>query len=248
LGLLTAFQLTAQKSDSRSLQLRLEVFPPTAEAEADYVWRTLHDLPFFNQNNYQISLPSGDLMEELKTKAINGTLSDQDRPAFDAFFKNRVFEAADYESGLQKVQATFPLLNQMIEQIHRTKFNWAFKEFPVYEVQLTLYGPGGSYNPDEGTILIYTTPQGGFKQYKNPVNTIIHEIVHIGLEKSIVQVYQPPHPLKERVVDLFVKRSFGKWLPDYQIQDMGETQIDALLKKKKSLKKLDEHLAQRMKL
>lgn len=113
---------------------------------------------------------------------------------------------------------------------------------PTYRVLLTLYGPGGSYDPEIGQILLYTTPQGSFKQYKNPANTIIHEITHIGMEQSIVQAFQLSHPMKERVVDQFVQLNFGKKLPQYRIQNMGETRIDAYLKNKKSLRNLDQHL------
>jgi len=67
--------------------------------------------------------------------------------------------------------------------------------------------------------------------YDNPANTIIHEIVHMGIEKSIIQKYNLSHGLKERIVDTIVYVLFGEFLPEYKVQNMGDTKIDKFLKK-----------------
>ncbi|MEM6380399.1 MAG: hypothetical protein AAF705_19575 [Bacteroidota bacterium] len=228
-------------------QSRIEVVIPSAEAEAQYIWMTLQDLPFFQQNNYQISLPESPLMEDLKDKALKRSLSDDDFSTFKSYFEAEVYNRDQYQQGYNRVEEQLPLLNGFVKQIDRAKKDWQFKSFPSYRVLLTLYGPGGSYNPEIGQVLLYTTPQGGFKQYKNPANTIIHEIVHIGIEESIVQHYQLSHQFKERVVDQYVLLSFGKKLPQYRLQNMGETRIDTYLKNKKSLRYLNQHIEQLLK-
>ena len=236
--------LTLFLASSIFSQNRIEVVIPSAEAEAQYIWMTLQDLPFFQQNNYQISLPESPLMEELKDKALKGNLSSDDFSSFKTYFSEKVYDRSQYQQGYERVVEQLPLLNGFVKQIDRSKRAWEFKSFPIYRVLLTLYGPGGSFNPEIGQVLLYTTPQGGFKQYKNPANTIIHEIVHIGIEESIVQNYQLSHQFKERVVDQFVLLSFGKKLPQYRLQNMGETRIDAYLKNKKSLKDLIPYIEQ----
>lgn len=228
-------------------QNRIEVVIPSAEAEGQYVWQTLQDLRFFQKNNYQVSLPEGEIMEELKAKALNASLSPADYTAFKTFFAKEIYDSQKYQRGYRQVSKQLPLLEQFLKQIDRTKRNWDFTVFPKYRVLLTLYGPGGSYDPEIGQILLYTTPQGGFKQYENPANTIIHEIVHIGMEQSIVQNFQLSHAMKERVIDQFVQLSFGKKLPQYRIQNMGEIRIDAYLKNKKSLRYLDQYLQKTLK-
>ncbi len=228
-------------------QNRIEVIIPSAEAEAQYVWQTLQDLRFFQKNNYQVSLPEGELMEDLKAKALNDSLSPTDYNAFKTFFTEKVYDPQKYQGGYLQVSKQLSSLEQFLRQIGRTKRNWDFTLFPRYRVLLTLYGPGGSYDPEIGQILLYTTPQGGFKQYENPANTIIHEIVHIGMEESIVQHFQLSHAMKERVIDQFVQLSFGKKLPQYRVQNMGEVRIDAYLKNKKSLRYLDQHLQELLK-
>ena len=128
----------------------------------------------------------------------------------------------------------------MVSRIGECIWHWPFKAFDNDQINLTQYGSGGSYHPDDGSILIFTTPQGQFKQYDNPANTNIHEIIHIGIEASIIQQLKVPHTLKERIVDLYVQLSFHKELPDYRIQNMGDKRIDQYLNKKKQLKHLHQ--------
>jgi len=70
-----------------------------------------------------------------------------------------------------------------------------------------------------------TTKEGSFKR-KNPVETVIHEITHIGIEESIVEKYKLNHWEKERLVDLIVKIIFKEELPDYNLQKNECTELD----------------------
>lgn len=221
-------------------QTRIEVNIPTPEMESAYIWRTIQDIAFFEQNNYQISLPNGSLIETLKKKAKENSLSEADYNKLKVFIRDSVYKKSRYEHGYEKIKNQLPLINQMLEEINQSERNWDFKEFNVYQVNLTLYGSGGSFNPDEGSILIFTTPNGAFKNYHNPANTIIHEIIHIGIEASMITTYGIPHALKERIVDTFVALSFKKYLPDYKIQDMGDRRIDKYLKTKEDIKDLNK--------
>ena len=212
---------------------------PSAETEAEYIWRTIQDIKFFEEHNYQVSLPNGKLIEELKEKAKSGELTNGDYDKLEMYIKKSVYKKEDYLNGYRKIQKEEELILKMINQIDASDFKWNFKEFDSYQVNLTLYGPGGSYNPDEGSILIFTTPGGQFKNYQNPVNTIIHEIVHIGIEESIISKYNVPHALKERIVDTFVSLNFGQFLPEYRIQDMGDFRLDPLIKEASDLNDLE---------
>lgn len=77
-------------------------------------------------------------------------------------------------------------------------------------------------------------------KYKNPAYTIIHEISHMGMEYSIVQKYNLTHGTKERLVDTFVYLMFREKLPEYKIQNMGDTKIDKHLNKKKHIESLNK--------
>ena len=221
-------------------QNRITIHIPTAESESEYIWSNIQDIEFFEANNYQVSLPQGSIIEELKQKAKSKQLSDSDYARLESFVKDSVYKKSDYLKGYEKIELERPLLNKMINELSQSNFNWEFKAFETYQVNLTLYGPGGSYNPDEGSILIYTTPEGKFKNYANPSNTLIHEVVHIGIEETIVAKYNVPHTLKERIVDTFVSLYFSQYLPNYRIQDMGESRTDKHLKTKTDLEHLDK--------
>ena len=220
-------------------QSRIEVTIPSAETEAAYIWRNLGDLAFFEKNNYQLSLPQGPLMDTLKKKARNNRLTDEDYASLVIFMEKQVYREADYQSGFKAIEKSLSLLNRMVGDLENTDHRWPFKMFETYEVVLTLYGPGGSYDPDRGSIIIYTTPDGQFKQYRDPINTLIHEIVHIGIE-GLIHKYNVPHGLKERVVDTFVLLRFKSDLPDYRKQNMGDVGIDQFLSKKSDLLDLDQ--------
>lgn len=220
-------------------QNRIVINIPTADSEAEYIWRTIQDIKFFEDNNYQIILPKGLFIQKLKGKSKSENLINKDYEQLKKFVKDSVYNKADYQKGNEKIKNELVLINKMINEISQSEYNWKFKEFKTYQVNLTLYGPGGSYDPDEGSILIFTTANGHFKNYDNPSNTIIHEITHIGIEEAIISKYQVPHSLKERIVDTFVFLNFKQYLPAYRIQDMGEIRPDQYIKTKTDLKKLD---------
>ena len=128
----------------------------------------------------------------------------------------------------------------MLQVLIDQNYTWDFKVFPIYQVNLTLYGPGGSFDPDAGAIEIFTTTEGDFKGYKDPGNTLIHEAVHLGIQASIIDQYNVPHPLKERIVDQFVFQFFKDQLPNYRVQNMGEERIDPYVQDRQGFQKLDE--------
>jgi hypothetical protein len=221
-------------------QSRIQVNVPTAAQEADYIWRTIRDISFFEKYKYQVSLPKGNLIESLKKKARAKQLSDEDYATLKKFVVDKVYQKADYQKGYQLIKQNEKLLNRLIHQLRKNLPKcWKFKLFPTYQVNLTLYGSGGSYDPDRGSIIIFATRDGRFKQYKNPANTIIHEIVHMGLEYPIIRKYKVPHGSKERIVDTFVWLHFKKHLPEYYIQNMGDKRLDVYLKQVKDLENLE---------
>ncbi|WP_299431365.1 hypothetical protein [uncultured Aquimarina sp.] len=219
-------------------QNRIQINIPTADFETEYVWRTIQDINFFEDNNYQISLPKDPLIEDLKIKAKKEKLTNEDYNKLKTFIRDSVYDVTDYQKGYEKIKNQLPLINNLVNEISELDYKWNFKEFSVYNINLTLYGPGGRYDSDEGSILIFTTSKGQFKSYDNPANTIIHEIIHIGIESAIINKFQVPHPLKERIVDTFVLLNFKDDLPNYRIQNMGEYRTDTYIKTKADLKSL----------
>jgi len=201
---------------------RIEISIPTIDQETAYVWSVIQDIKFYDEHNYDISLPSGAIIDSLIDKSRKGKLLDKQFNLLKEFMKNEIYAEADYQKGYVKIEKERPLLNQMIDQITETDRKWDFKIFEKYQVILTLYGPGGNYDPNQGSITFYTTNDGKFKQYDNPANILIHEITHLGIEESIIRRFNVPHGLKERIVDTFVYLNFHELLSEYRIQPMGK--------------------------
>lgn len=220
-------------------QDRIDIIIPTVKQETEYIWRNIQDIGFFEQHNYDLVLPKAELIDSLKAKSKSNRLTRNDFDALESLMELQIFNRQDYQKAYEKIEEQRDLINKMVNQLNKCKREWNFKEYDAYKINLTLYGPGGSYNPDDGSIIIFATKEGKFKQYDNPANTLIHEIVHIGIEESIINEFVVAHSLKERIVDKFVWLNFAKDLPEYRIQNMGDERIDDYLNKKKDLKKLD---------
>lgn len=221
---------------------RINIEIPSVEDEIEYVWRTLQDVPFFIKHGYEISLPDHPVIKVLVKKSKNSKLENSDRDSLEQLMRNTIYDRTLYQLAFEKIKARQSLLNQLINRLDKIKKNWNYQSYKSYQVRLTLYGPGGSFNPDNGSVLIFATPDGSFKQYKDPACTIIHEVVHIGIEKSIVSRLGVPHALKERVVDRIVELSFQKELPEYRVQNMGYEELDGHLNGPKDIENLSKIL------
>ncbi|MFK8006931.1 MAG: hypothetical protein AB8H03_11190 [Saprospiraceae bacterium] len=214
---------------------------PTIEQEATSIWRTINDIEFFEKQGYKINLPENDLIQSLIEKSKNGKFGSDDFSEIYNLLEVNIYKKDNYELALKKVSDQKKMINKLVNELYilQKKWNWEFKMFENYNIVFTLYGTGGSYDPDLGIVTLFTTSKGEFMNYDKPANTIIHEIIHMGIEKSIVQKYNLPHGLKERIADAMVFLLFGKSLPEYKIQNMGDKKIDQSLKKKTDINELD---------
>ncbi|HCT29497.1 MAG TPA: hypothetical protein DIW31_01910 [Bacteroidales bacterium] len=210
----------------------LEIQIPSAESECEYVWQNIKDIKFFEANGYSLSLPRHEFIDNLLEKSRNNSLSTHDFDSLKALMSQTVYQRNNYLKGQQIIVETIPTIQKAIAILSEIQLKWNFVQFPKYQIALTLYGPGGSYDPDLGRILLQTTTNGSFKGYNSPANTIIHEIVHIGIESSIIKKYNLSHTQKERIVDKTVQILFGDLLSDYKLQGFGDSRIDKYLKSK----------------
>ncbi|MEO1032130.1 MAG: hypothetical protein AAFX55_12030 [Bacteroidota bacterium] len=220
---------------------RIEIVHPTIEQETTSIWRTINDISFLEKQGYRINLPKDTLFDALIAKSKNGTFGNDDFTTIYTLIETQFFDPNNYAQAIQKVESQVELMNTLVNEIdtQKNQWDWKFKMFDTYKVVFTLYGTGGSYDPDEGIITLLTNQNGKFMNYKQPANTIIHEIVHMGMEYSIVQKYKLSHGLKERLVDTFVYLMFKEELPEYRIQSMGDTKIDTYVKKQEDIAALD---------
>lgn len=135
------------------------------------------------------------------------------------------YDPAFFAKGLEILESHRPLFEATLPTFQKLNALWGFKTFPVYQLALTKYGPGGNYYEDTGVVVMLTRADGTFKRVSQ-THTPIHEMVHMGIEENIVRQFGLTHWEKERVVDLMTQQLFGHLVPDYELQDRGDSRID----------------------
>ncbi len=210
----------------------IEVFANTAKQEADMIWYFIENIEFLQKYNYQLSFPQNELIPILIERSKNDDLNKKDFEKLSKLISEKIYNKNDYSAGINNIKKVLPEIEGIFSKFEEFHSKWNFKIFKEYKLFLTLYGSGGSYEPDKGEITILTTKTGEFKRGINPIGTIIHEFVHIGIEERIIQKYNIQQIIKERIVDKFVSANFNDILPDYFIQNFGDTTIDKYLEDK----------------
>ena len=236
--------LNVHLTTSQTQETRISFPVPTIEQEATSIWRTINDIKFFEQQGYKVYLPKIPEIDSLIAKSKVGQFGNQDYSRIYNLVETQLFSEKSYTKAIKKVKDQETLINTLIASLDNTKdqWNWNFKSFDQYKIVFTLYGTGGSYDPDRGVITLFTNEEGKFMNYQSPANTIIHEIVHMGIEYEIVQKLRLSHGLKERVVDTIVYLLFKEKLPEYRIQNMGNAKINEVLKTKADISSLPQIL------
>lgn len=170
------------------------------------LWSVLLKMPFYTQNGYaDVALPN-DI--EITNLANNPSELQLTKPeTLGNRFIQKIYRLSDYKIGIEKINSEIENITNNFPVFEKLNTSWGFKLFPQYTILLTLYGPGGSYNSDTGTILIRTSVDGKFQNPK--LQSIIHEITHLGIEDNIVKKYNLNHSEKEALVNIMCRINFS---------------------------------------
>lgn len=199
-------------------QISINISANSSKEEYEHLKSTVSKMPFYLEHGYKVELPE---LEELKSEKV---LTDE-KHMFKIFLE-REYDKNFFTEGIKNIKEKVPLIESCFPKLIELNKLWDFKLFKTYSVLLTKYGPGGSYDSRMGKIIMLTRKNGTFKR-ENPEQTVVHEIVHIGIEDSIVKTFKLSHSEKERLVDLLVKNLFSPVFPDYNLQSIGDARIDA---------------------
>lgn len=214
--------------------LKVIIRAPTLEEEFNNLKYVLKNKEFYEKNGYKAVYPN--VIKLCDPLILN------DYSKMFSLFKDKEYDASFYQNGIDVISRLLSTIQSNVNKLMDICDFWEFKVFKTYTVVLTKYGPGGSYDTTKGKITILTSSNGEFKR-PHPDHTIVHEIVHIGIEDSIIQKYKLSHWEKERLVDLFVKKYFEKELPDYRLQNVVDTDINRYIVDLKSLpKEIQEYM------
>lgn len=127
------------------------------------------------------------------------------------------YEEKDYQEFANKTSNEFSKIeHSFFEKLQKICGKRIRRNFNLI---LTKYGVGGSYFPPNKIIY-------NIAMKNTPINSILHEIVHLTIEKYI-QKYNIQQNEKERIVDLILS-SNPIALPNYQMQERGEVHRDII--------------------
>lgn len=165
------------------------------------------NIDFYNKHGYNLNLPSGTKFNELM----------KSKKYYEAY---KVFKQMYKKIDMSKIKIIDKLDKRWKSVYKKLKIlndNWNFKLSDKYTIILTRYTPGGEYRIDTNTIYVGVHDDDTLMTFgDDPVNNIIHEIVHIGIEKNIIQHFKIQHADKECIVDTIC--SIYLKLPKYNVQ------------------------------
>ena len=217
-----------QKDDYKINDISISLAPYTLNEEVEYMWKRINRIGFYNKFGYNLSLPETKEIKTFISMALDNNLDDKSKQIFVDEI-NKVYNTDFYIKGLKVIQDSIEIIREPIEVFRKYIDKWNFKLFDSYAIKLTRFGPGGSYDSESGHIIIKTNVEKIASKTSTPEEILVHEMVHIGIEHTIIKKYNLTHEVKERIVDKFMLYHFQEILPNYSMWQKGDTRIDKYL-------------------
>ncbi|PKN03770.1 hypothetical protein CVU75_00435 [Candidatus Dependentiae bacterium HGW-Dependentiae-1] len=204
----------------------------TKEEAFSFVMDSIKKFSWYRDKGYAVSLPVHTAFEELCQKSE--LLEGKDTSFLRQFFCTEIYDAAQFAESLDIIRQTAAVVQKALQKLTVLGINWGFKVKPRYDIVLTLYGPGGNYmwTDDVGTVVIKIDASVSLKSKEWYLETIVHEMVHIGIEEDIVQKNYLSHGEKERLVDLICSFYLIDLLSGYKNQEEVDKKIDSFIDEK----------------
>jgi len=164
---------------------------------------------FYQERKYRVDLPQGFSLDD-DNELDEVALLEQIKREFDP----EVGQKAETEIKENWID----IIKKLRGVFDQTGYNLPKK----YTLKFSCYGVGGSYNDLDNWIILNIKRKEDIVGRKR---TIIHEAIHISIEK-LIKKYQIEHWVKERIVDLLVQKAD----PEAQTQKLpiDVTQIDQI--------------------
>lgn len=209
----------------RNAQIEIKI--PTSQEEFGNAIYYISETDFFEEKWYSISLPKHKIFDDIKKDYRN--ISNYDLTYIKDIYEKEEFSEDKYFDIKNEINSNLDFLNQGITEIKLLRNYFDFKIFDKYIIKPTLYWPWWNYNYGDWSMLIRIWDS-------NILNTILHEIIHIGIEKSIIQKYNLTYEEKERIVNLI-----ELYLLNFNIeQNIWDSKINDFIKDIESIHNLPQ--------
>lgn len=203
------------------------VYSQTPEEAFDNLLKILERMPFYKSSGYKVSLPTNPAFQDLAEhpEKIKGL----DYGKYFTIFTSEGYKLLSGAAIQEILDKNNDTLLTVLARFQILSKKYGFKTFSQYKIIPILYGPGGRYYEDSGVIQLMVNDKGIPNSTRGTLETIIHEMVHIGIEDIIVRTLQLTHWEKEGLVDLICSLYFKDFLPIYKLQPSGDKNIQAFI-------------------
>jgi hypothetical protein len=179
-------------------------FTYTLEFEVQRVKGTIEKGDWFKQFNYKLFFPRGFGLDSKEFSRLESQVKKEFTPA-----KMKKIE--------KNISNRWAKNGQHIESFLKSV---PYKVPSSLVVIFTRYGVGGSYWLPNKVILNVSYDLDYFE-------TVMHELVHLLIEKPVVQEYELSHESKEALIDYICSHNkhLKRMLPDYPVQKMFASKL-----------------------
>ena len=215
------------------------------EEQALYLLHYISNYKWYIDNGYDPYIPNHPLINSLKEKVLaGGTLTSEEEEQIRQLVRDELYDESNYIQTYNIINDLIPILNEEVLSLIQYNEKWGFKMFEKYNIYLTLYNPGGQYNPGNGNIIMLAFPNDNIDS-EEILQVVLHETVHIGIEENIIQKYQVPQWTKERIVEQFEYLHFN-YIPNQWNSLEVDRSIDAIFEEPDVLDHLPERVGEFM--
>jgi hypothetical protein len=154
--------------------------------------------------------------EHIKAMFEKEKLTEQDIKFYKNFFITEIYNADNlrqFDSNF--VEFVRPMMEKGINKFLVPLLpNWNAVLPKKLEILCT-YGVGAGYSRKSDEYAVITFRMSRYPDNKESMlDTMLHEFIHLLIEKPIIEKYNVPHNFKERIVDLIGTEFFGKHIQE----------------------------------
>jgi len=169
---------------------------PIIEEELEHLFFVFDNEKLLKSENFIELYPSSLDSEIEKLRKLN------DKKIV-AYFKNSIYNPEFYKKGIAKLNKHKQNIIKLIDVLKNDSYKF-LEIFPEYTVRLTLFGTDGMYVYENQEIILKTSTQGIFNW--GIVKTILHEVIHIGIEKRARETKMLQEKKEEIVNEIFDRK------------------------------------------
>lgn len=188
----------------------IQIPTPTGDDAYSLFLNNINRIDWYEENGRPYFLKS---LRQMENPLINQMIDERkdlkkdERSYVEKFrspFLEKLYHPERYERIAHEILSYEDTFDKIYPKFQSMQNSWGFKIWPEYVIDLNMYVSNGSYNSNTGHIIL-GVKGGGIEINPSTINLVMHEMIHLGIEKLIVRDRQGRTLLqqneKERVVD-----------------------------------------------